>query len=43
MRHYTRPFLHDIHELMEMGRIHDRNHPDFLNQEIDKAISTMSR
>ncbi|MGB8301948.1 MAG: AMP-binding protein, partial [Azonexus sp.] len=28
MRHYTQPFLHDIHELMEMGRIHDRNHPD---------------
>ena len=35
MRHYNQPFLHDIHELMEMGRIHDRNHPDFLNAEIE--------
>ncbi len=37
MRHYTQPFLHDIHELMEMGRIHDRNHPDFLNAEIEQG------
>ena len=37
MRHYTDPFLHDIHELMEMGRIHDRNHPDFLNAEIEQG------
>ena len=37
MRHYTQPFLHDIHELMEMGRIHDRNHPDFLNQEVEQG------
>ncbi|MDP3639205.1 MAG: AMP-binding protein [Azonexus sp.] len=35
MRHYNQPFLHDIHELMEMGRIHDRNHPNFLNAEIE--------
>ncbi len=35
MRHYNQPFLHAIHELMEMGRIHDRNHPDFLNAEIE--------
>ncbi len=35
MRHYNEPFLHDIHELMEMGRVHDRNHPDFLNAEIE--------
>ncbi len=35
MRHYNQPFLHDIHELMEMGRIHDRNHPHFLNAEIE--------
>ena len=35
MRHYNQSFLHDIHELMEMGRIHDRNHPDFLNAEIE--------
>ena len=37
MRHYNQTFLHDIHELMEMGRIHDRNHPDFLNAEVDKG------
>ena len=30
MRHYTLPFIHDIRELMEMGRIHNRNHPDLL-------------
>jgi long-chain acyl-CoA synthetase len=35
MRHYTQTFLHDIHELMEMGRIHGRNHPDFLTAEIE--------
>ncbi|CDI03568.1 AMP-dependent synthetase and ligase [Candidatus Competibacter denitrificans Run_A_D11] len=34
MRHYNQPFLHDIHALMEMGRIHDRNHPDFLDAEV---------
>ncbi|WP_374278879.1 long-chain fatty acid--CoA ligase [Azonexus sp.] len=37
MRHYTQPFLHDIRELMEMGRIHDRNHPDFLEAEIERG------
>lgn len=37
MRHYTQTFLHDVHELMEMGRIHDRNHPDFLNGEIEQG------
>ncbi|MDD2883751.1 MAG: AMP-binding protein [Dechloromonas sp.] len=37
MRHYNQSFLHDIHELMEMGRIHDRNHPDFLNAEIEQG------
>jgi long-chain acyl-CoA synthetase len=35
MRHYKQPFLHDVHELMAMGRIHDRNHPDFLNAEVE--------
>ncbi len=34
MRHYNQPFIHDIHALMEMGRIHDRNHPDFLDAEV---------
>jgi long-chain acyl-CoA synthetase len=37
MRHYTQTFLHDIRELMEMGRVHDRNHPDFLNIEVAKG------
>ena len=37
MRHYNQPFLHDVHELMEMGRIHDRNHSDFLNAEVEKG------
>ena len=37
MRHYTQTFLHDIHELMEMGRIHARNHPDFLTAEIEQG------
>jgi long-chain acyl-CoA synthetase len=34
MRHYNQPFIHDIHALMELGRIHDRNHPDFLDAEV---------
>ncbi len=34
MRHYNQPFLHDMHALMELGRIHDRNHPDFLDAEV---------
>ena len=34
MRHYNQPFLRDIHALMEMGRIHNRNHPDFLDEEV---------
>ena len=37
MRHYNQPFLHDVHELMEMGRIHDRNHSDFLNSEVERG------
>ncbi|MEF8727453.1 MAG: AMP-binding protein [Accumulibacter sp.] len=34
MRHYTLPYIHDIRELMAMGRIHDRNHPDLLDGEV---------
>ena len=34
MRHYNQPFIHDIEELMAMGRIHNQNHPDFLNAEV---------
>ncbi|MBL8398019.1 MAG: AMP-binding protein [Candidatus Accumulibacter sp.] len=34
MRHYTQPFIHDVRELLAMGRLHDANHPDLLDGEI---------
>jgi long-chain acyl-CoA synthetase len=34
MRHYNQPFLHGLDEVQEMGRIHNRNHPDFIDGEI---------
>ena len=34
MRHYTLPYIHDIRELVAMGRVHNRNHPDLLAHEI---------
>ena len=37
MRHYNQPFLHHIEELMAMGRIHDRNHPHFLDDEVQQG------
>ena len=37
MRHYNQPFIHDIHELMAMGRIHNQNHPEFLKSEIERG------
>ncbi len=37
MRHYNQPFLHDIHELMAMGRIHNQNHPSFLESEVEQG------
>jgi len=39
MRHYTQTLLMGLDALQEMGRIHDRNHPDFLDAEIDKGAS----
>jgi long-chain acyl-CoA synthetase len=39
MRHYNQPFLHGIDEVLEMGRIHHKNHPGFLKNEIDKGCS----
>jgi len=39
MRHYTQTLLMGLDALQEMGRIHDRNHPDFLSAEIDKGAS----
>jgi len=37
MRHYTQTLLMGLDALQEMGRIHDRDHPDFLDAEIDKG------
>ncbi len=37
MRHYNQPFLHHIEELMAMGRIHDKNHPHFLDDEVQQG------
>ncbi|MQY52671.1 AMP-dependent synthetase/ligase [Rhodocyclus gracilis] len=34
MRHYTQPFLHDIEELLGVGRVRQKDHPDFLASEI---------
>ena len=37
LRHYNQTFLHGLDEVLEMGRIHDSQHPDFLGNEIDKG------
>ncbi|NMG43907.1 AMP-binding protein [Aromatoleum toluvorans] len=37
LRHYSQPMLMGLDELQEMGGIHDRNHTDFLDGEIDKG------
>ncbi|MBI1906655.1 MAG: AMP-binding protein, partial [Rhodocyclales bacterium] len=37
MRHYNQPFLHGLDEVQQMGRIHNRNHTDFLDAEIAKG------
>ncbi len=37
MRHYNQPFIHDVEELMAMGRIHNRNHTGFLAAEVAKG------
>ena len=37
MRHYTETFIKGLDEVQEMGRIHDRNHGDFLDAEIAKG------
>jgi long-chain acyl-CoA synthetase len=39
MRHYNQPFLHGIDEVMEMGRIHHKNHPGLLMAEVEKGHS----
>ena len=37
MRHYNQSFLHGIEEVMEMGRIHHKNHPEFLAAEVARG------
>lgn len=37
MRHYTQSFLHGLDEAIAMGKIHDKNQPDFLPAEIEKG------
>ncbi|MRR49906.1 MAG: long-chain fatty acid--CoA ligase [Rhodocyclaceae bacterium] len=37
LRHYTQPFLHGMDEMLAMGRIHDKNQADFIDQEIAKG------
>jgi long-chain acyl-CoA synthetase len=37
LRHYNQTYLHGLDEVLEMGRIHDQHHPDFLGNEIDKG------
>jgi len=37
LRHYTQTEIQSLDEVMEMGRIHDRNQPDFLDGEIAKG------
>jgi len=37
LRHYTQSEIQSLDEVMAMGRIHDRNQPDFLDGEIAKG------
>jgi long-chain acyl-CoA synthetase len=37
LRHYTQTFLHGLDEVLAMGRIHHRNQPDFIAEEIAKG------
>jgi long-chain acyl-CoA synthetase len=37
MRHYTQTFLHGMDEVLAMGRIHNRNQPDFIREEIARG------
>lgn len=40
MRHYNQPFLQGLNELQEMGRVHMRNHPEFLDGEIARGAGS---
>ncbi len=37
LRHYTQTFLHGLDEVLAMGRIHNKNQPDFIAEEIAKG------
>ncbi len=37
MRHYTQTFLQGLDEVIAMGKIHDKNQPDFIPAEIAKG------
>ncbi len=37
MRHYTQTFLQGLDEAIAMGRVHDRNQPDFIAAEVAKG------
>jgi long-chain acyl-CoA synthetase len=37
MRHYTQTWLQGLDEVIAMGRIHDRNQPDFIPAEVAKG------
>ncbi len=39
LRHYTQTYLHGLDEVLAAGRIHNRNQPDFLRQEIAEGRS----
>jgi long-chain acyl-CoA synthetase len=39
MRHYRQTFLQSLDEVQEMGRIHDRNQPEFVDGEIARGRS----
>ncbi|MBI4755869.1 MAG: AMP-binding protein [Betaproteobacteria bacterium] len=37
MRHYNQPFIHALDEVQAMGAIHNRNHPDFIADEVARG------
>ncbi len=37
MRHYDQPFLHAMDAVQQLGRAHNRSHPDFIDAEIAKG------
>ena len=39
MRHYIQTYLQGLDEVMAMGRIHDKNQPDFISGEVGKGLT----